>query len=158
MLQILQLHGVAPQALELSLYNAAGATPAALQALQTLRAAGLTLSLQQFGAQNLPFELLRALPLQHLGLDASIVQGLGGAVGDPLVTGIAQSAVLLARSLGAKVFAEEVSREAQVRTLQALGCFSAQGPFFGPRLEGPEATEHLRRAKPGPHKVVRTSF
>jgi diguanylate cyclase (GGDEF)-like protein/PAS domain S-box-containing protein len=150
----LERRRVAPQALELSLYGNPAPTPEARQLLRTLRAAGVYLSLQGFGGPNALLGALRELPLQGLGIDASVVQDLGSGT-DPLSASLVESAVLIGRSLRAQVFAEGLQTPAQRRVLERCGCTVAEGPLFGAALSEEAATALLgaggfgRTGRPG---------
>lgn len=146
LVRTLQLHAIDSKWLELSFYGGEPLTPAALRTLHRLRATGVHLSLQHFGGLTSSLNTLRELPLESIGIDASVVSGLGEG-GDPLSASLVQTAVLLGRTLGAGVFAQGVETDEQRRVLEALGCTQAQGPLFGEPLSAEAVTALLTSNK-----------
>lgn len=140
LVQRLQLHALAGGRLELSFYGGEALSPADLRTLQRLRAAGVHLSQQHFGGLSTSLSTLRELPLQSIGIDASVVAGLGS---DPLSASLVEATVLLGHTLGVQVFAQGVQTDEQRRLLAKLGCTQAQGPLFGEPLSAEAVTELL---------------
>jgi len=96
--------------------------------LHRVRAQGVRVLLDDFGAGYSSLRLLEALPLDALKIDATLVEHVGdGGSGDVIVGAV----VALGHALGLEVVAEGVERERQAVLLRALGCDRAQGFLHG---------------------------
>jgi diguanylate cyclase (GGDEF)-like protein len=115
--------------------------------LQTLRRAGVEVSVDDFGTGYCSLGYLARLPVDTLKIDRSFVVRMGDA-GTP--RNIVAMIVSLAHTLGLKVIAEGVEEDAQVRMLRELGCDQIQG-FYVSQPVPPEKVEHLL----GPQAEVR---
>ncbi|WP_286914665.1 MULTISPECIES: putative bifunctional diguanylate cyclase/phosphodiesterase [unclassified Pseudomonas] len=125
----LQLHGIAPQRLELEITETTILDPegTAVDHLQRLRAAGLGISLDDFGRGYAGFAHLQSLPLSKLKIDRSLIAPLSNSYDDsPIVS----STIILAKRLGLEVVAEGVETREQVVCLKLAGCDIAQGYHF----------------------------
>ncbi|WP_088289592.1 bifunctional diguanylate cyclase/phosphodiesterase [Kineosporia sp. A_224] len=92
--------------------------------LQSLRALGVHVSLDDFGTGFSSLGYLAQLPVDELKIDRRFVAGLGvRAEDDALVRAVLR----LAADLGLAVVAEGVETAEQARALAALGCRRAQG-------------------------------
>ena len=117
--------------------------------LQTLRRAGIEVSVDDFGTGYCSLSYLARLPVDTLKIDRSFVVRMRDA-GYP--RNIVAMIVSLAHTLGLKVIAEGVEEDAQVRLLRDLGCDQIQGyyvsrPLPAPEVEallGPDAERGLR--------------
>jgi diguanylate cyclase (GGDEF)-like protein/PAS domain S-box-containing protein len=96
-------------------------------ALDRLKAIGLRVSIDDFGAGYSSLSYLKRLPADVLKIDKSFVRGLGLEVED---TAIVQTIVDLAHILGMEVVAEGVEVEEQETLLKEMGCDFAQGFYF----------------------------
>ena len=94
----------------------------AVAVLDTLRATGVRLSVDDFGTGWSSLAYLRRLPVDEVKIDKSFV---GGAEGTDLV--IARSVVDLARNLGLETVAEGVEDDDTWERLAAVGCHAVQG-------------------------------
>ena len=92
--------------------------------LQTLRRAGVEVSVDDFGTGYCSLSYLARLPVDVLKIDRSFVLRMREA-GYP--RNIVAMIVSLAHTLGLKVIAEGVEDEEQVRLLRDLGCDQIQG-------------------------------
>jgi diguanylate cyclase (GGDEF)-like protein len=118
--------------------------------LQTLRRAGVEVSVDDFGTGYCSLSYLARLPVDMLKIDRSFVVRMGDA-GYP--RNIVAMIVSLAHTLGLKVIAEGVEDDEQVRLLRELGCDQIQGfyvsmPVPAQQIEGllrPDAESGLRR-------------
>ncbi len=88
---------------------------------------GVRFTLGRFGGGLLTLGLLRTLPLDGVTLD----RWFGELDTDAETMGGLQSLVLVSHSLGQMVCGGGVEREAQIATLRALNCDTAEGPLFG---------------------------
>jgi diguanylate cyclase (GGDEF)-like protein len=117
--------------------------------LQTLRRAGVEVSVDDFGTGYCSLGYLARLPVDTLKIDRSFVVRMGEA-GTP--RNIVAMIVSLAHTLGLKVIAEGVEDDAQVRMLRELGCDQIQG-FYVSQPVPPDKVELL--LGPGPEGSLR---
>jgi diguanylate cyclase (GGDEF)-like protein len=109
--------------------------------LQTLRRAGIEVSVDDFGTGYCSLSYLARLPVDTLKIDRSFVVRMRDA-GYP--RNIVAMIVSLAHTLGLKVVAEGVEEDEQVRLLKELGCDQIQGFFISAPLPAPQIGELLR--------------
>jgi diguanylate cyclase (GGDEF)-like protein len=100
---------------------------ASTRKLQTLRRAGIEVSVDDFGTGYCSLSYLARLPVDMLKIDRSFVVRMRDA-GYP--RNIVAMIVSLAHTLGLKVIAEGVEDDAQVHLLKELGCDQIQGYFI----------------------------
>jgi diguanylate cyclase (GGDEF)-like protein/PAS domain S-box-containing protein len=92
--------------------------------MQALRARGVTVALDDFGAGASSFTYLRELPADVLKIDGQFIEGLPGDA----LSGIAVRCFLdAARVTGARCVAERVETAAQLEALRDLGVDHVQG-------------------------------
>ena len=84
----------------------------------------MSVALDDFGTGFSNFRALKALPLDALKLDRSLVSDVHH---DPRDRAILSAMVAMARALGLKVIAEGVENEAQLAILLDEGCDLFQG-------------------------------
>ncbi|HEY8573025.1 putative bifunctional diguanylate cyclase/phosphodiesterase [Phenylobacterium sp.] len=96
----------------------------ALAALDRFAAAGIAVSIDDFGTGLSSLAYLKRIRGHELKIDKSIVHGVTESQRDALIV---RSTVDLAHSLGLKVTAEGVETEACFALLSAMGCDRAQG-------------------------------
>lgn len=94
------------------------------EALGELAALGVRIALDDFGTGYANFHTLKALPLDTLKLDASMVRDVDH---DPRDRAILKAIVAMGRALGLKLVAEGIEREAQLAVLTDEGCDTFQG-------------------------------
>jgi len=99
--------------------------PARVAELQEL---GAAVFIDDFGTGYSTFTYLRELDADGLKIDMSFVQSLPGSASD---AAIVETIVTLAMRLGLRVIAEGIETEAQLRSLQKLGCPLGQGFLLG---------------------------
>ncbi len=141
LLVTLQLHGIAPQRLELEITETTILDPegTAVSHLHTLRGAGLGISLDDFGRGYAGFAHLHALPLSKLKIDRSLIAPLSNSPDD---SPIVPSTIILAKRLGLEVVAEGVETREQVVCLKLAGCDIAQGYHFSRPLSPTQLLEY----------------
>jgi diguanylate cyclase (GGDEF)-like protein len=100
----------------------------AISALERLKAVGVRIAIDDFGAGASPLSRLRELPVDVLKIHESFTAGLGASPEDTAVMG---SLVELGHALGLHVVAEGVETQAQLEHLRELGCDAAQGHAIG---------------------------
>ena len=93
-------------------------------ALRELAALGVSVALDDFGTGFSNFRALKALPLNALKLDQSLVCDIEH---DPRDRAILAAMTAMARALGLKVIADGVETAGQLAILQAEGCDLFQG-------------------------------
>lgn len=98
----------------------------AVAELRVLRARGVPVAIDDFGAGYSSLARLRALPVDVLKIDRSCIVGLDEPGGRPLVEAI----VRLGSPLGCELVAEGVETPAQAQQLAEIGCILAQGDLF----------------------------
>ncbi len=96
-------------------------------ALESLKAIGVRLVLDDFGMGYSSLTYLTRLPLDALKVDRSFIDGLGT---DGRDTAITDAIIAMSRALSLEVIAEGVETQAQAEALLELGCRVAQGYYF----------------------------
>ncbi len=121
---------------------------AALANLNRLVAAGIRISIDDYGSGHSSLAYLKELPADELKIDKLFVSGMTRSNRDPLIV---RSTIDLAHALGMRVVAEGVESRATLALLRAMGCDLAQGFFISPALRLSELdrflgnADHLRR-------------
>ena len=92
------------------------------------RAAGVRVSLDDFGTGFASFQHLRQLEFDELKIDTSFVADLGV---DPAAEVLIAGFLSIGAGLGVQVIAEGIETPDQLRHLRKLGCKVAQGYLFG---------------------------
>jgi diguanylate cyclase (GGDEF)-like protein len=129
--------GLAAEFLELEITESVimHSIEAAMKTVHALKAMGVRLSIDDFGAGHAGFGYLKQFPVGRLKLDQSFVRGLPSDVDD---VAIATAVLGMAHALRLKVIAEGVETEAQVNFLRARECDQAQGYYFSQPLPAEE--------------------
>jgi len=109
--------------------------------LQTLRRAGVEVSVDDFGTGYCSLSYLARLPVDTLKIDRSFVVRMGDA-GYP--RNIVAMIVSLAHTLGLKVIAEGVEDTEQVHLLKELGCDQIQGYYASAPVPAQQIEQLLR--------------
>ncbi len=100
----------------------------ASRTVDALRARGLPICIDDFGAGAAAFRYLRAFRVDFVKVDGVYVTN---AVESERDRGFIAAMVDLARTVGAKVVAERIETEAQAKLMQELGVTFGQGYLFG---------------------------
>ena len=127
----------------------------ARRAIDSIRALGVTVALDDFGVGYSSIGYLRRFAFDKLKLDRSLIANIDR---DPHAQRLVQATVALADALDLTVTAEGVETEEEAALLRIAGCDALQGFFFGrpapaaeltallgvnARLEEPAHTLHL---------------
>lgn len=115
----------------------------ATSVLATLKRAGLSTSLDDFGAGYSSLSYLVRLPIDTLKIDRSFVRGLAAS---EKASAVIRGVVGLARSLGMKTIAEGVEHQHQADELKDAGCDSIQGYLVSRPLSAEAFVEFVRQA------------
>jgi EAL domain-containing protein (putative c-di-GMP-specific phosphodiesterase class I) len=139
---ILQVTGLEPRRLTLELTESAMLDPAvSRERLERLRALGIAVLIDDFGAGYSSLGYLKQLPVSGLKIDRTLVADIDH---DPASTAVVRSILELAGALELSVTAEGIESARQLAVLRELGCHYAQGFFVG-RPAPPNAIHHLLR-------------
>ena len=107
----------------------------------TLRSAGISLALDDFGAGYSSIAYLRELPFDRIKIDRSLTSAI-------LTSGSArhmiQATGLIAKGIGAVVTAEGVEAEEEIQILKLAGCANLQGFLFGKPQDANSITRALK--------------
>jgi diguanylate cyclase (GGDEF)-like protein len=114
---------------------------AVLGNLRQLREAGVTLSLDDFGAGYSSLERLRNIPVSRVKIDRRFV---GSMLNNDRIESLIAAIVALADELGMQTVAEGVETIEQANRLRSLGCRAAQGFLYAPAVPDSELMLVLR--------------
>ena len=116
-------------------------------ALHQLRAAGVGIAIDDFGAGYASLLYLRRYPVSMLKLDRSLVRSL---VDNPTDAALVRATVEMAHSLGVTCVAEGVENAATFDALADMGCDEAQGFYLQAPGPAPEMVlgDFTRQAVP----------
>jgi EAL domain-containing protein (putative c-di-GMP-specific phosphodiesterase class I) len=148
---VLRAHRVPPQRLVLEVTEHAVATDLdeLVRRLSALRATGVRIALDDFGAGYSSLGQLRNLPVDILKIDHSLVAELDpsrGPSAEPLVDVVTQ----LGHRLGLEVIAEGVTMPQQLSSVFAAGCRFGQGILFGRAVPAEHLEALLAATAPKP--------
>lgn len=129
LLSIMAEEGFQPERLEIEITENAliGELSVARQTLQAIRAHGIRIAIDDFGAGYSGFFHLRELTFDRLKIDRSFIENLD----DPESAKIVHTIANLGKSLGLSITAEGIETPSQVSKLLELGCEYGQGYHFG---------------------------
>jgi diguanylate cyclase (GGDEF)-like protein len=103
----------------------------ALQALQALRAMGITLSIDDFGTGYSSMTQLKGMPVHEMKIDKAFVLELASSADDRIMV---KALVDLAKNLGLQTVAEGVEDLASLAYLSQIGCTRVQGYYLSKAL------------------------
>jgi diguanylate cyclase (GGDEF)-like protein len=132
----LRRNGLSPADLKLEVTQTQmlGEDPQTLHALETLRAVGIGVAIDDFGAGYSSIGYVRRRFVDVIKIDRSLVTGLDT---DPQQRQIAAAILAVVDAFGLDAVAEGVETAAQAEQLRALGCRYGQGYHWGKPM--PEA-------------------
>lgn len=122
----LQSTGLAPRRLVLELTESVLVDDVenAVRVLDDLRALGVRLALDDFGAGYSSLRYLKRLPFDFVKLDKGLVDGIDR---DPAALALADAVLSLLSRLGLRTCAEGIETPAQLAVVESLGCELGQG-------------------------------
>jgi diguanylate cyclase (GGDEF)-like protein len=147
----LKKYALAPTRLELEILEATAAndSPGIHATLTRLRAMGISIALDDFGAGYSSLIYLTQLPANVLKLDAAFIRNL---TAQPRQQAIVERIIALAHALDFRVVAEGVEEQGQLALLAGMGCDLIQGYLIS-RPVPPDQFAALLRAN-GPHDAT----
>jgi EAL domain-containing protein (putative c-di-GMP-specific phosphodiesterase class I) len=140
-------NGLEPRLLTLEITEGAimGRSAEAVAVLAELRALGVAVSIDDFGAGYSSLARLRWFALDELKVDRSLVDGIAT---DERNRAIVQLIVDLGASFGLRVVAEGVEDEITLGVLETMGCSVAQGFLFARPMPEPRLLEWVETRLP----------
>jgi EAL domain-containing protein (putative c-di-GMP-specific phosphodiesterase class I) len=111
--------------------------------VRDLRAAGVSVTLDDFGTGHSSLGYLQTLSLDAIKLDRAFIATLDPARPSGPAAAILRAVTEMARALGLRVTAEGVEEPHQLALVRAAGCHTAQGHLFARPMEAGEATALL---------------
>jgi len=122
-----------------------------LEEISALRRDGLSIAIDDFGTGYSNIARLRAMPLDRVKLDQSLIADIETSEKARVVV---QAVIQLIKGVGAEIVAEAVENVAQADILRAMGCDTVQGfVFAGPMFEE-EYLSWTRNADRGSRSVA----
>ena len=115
-------------------------TEETIQTLRELKAMGIHLYIDDFGAGYASLRYLKSFPIDGIKLDQSLIQNLPHSSND---AAIVMAVISLAKALGLQVIAEGVESEEQADFLEEHGCDAMQGYLIAPPLPANESIQHM---------------
>jgi diguanylate cyclase (GGDEF)-like protein/PAS domain S-box-containing protein len=135
LLRVLGQHGVPPTCIEVEVTEHAFVERGrdyVARALDTIKAAGVTISLDDFGTGHSSLSHMRDFPVDLIKIDRSYTRRIAE---DEEIACLVAGVIHLACSLGLEVIAEGVETTQQFELLRAAGCHFAQGHLLGRPVE-----------------------
>jgi EAL domain-containing protein (putative c-di-GMP-specific phosphodiesterase class I) len=113
-----------------------------LTALGQLNAAGIPVSIDDFGSGYSSLSYIKQLPASEIKIDRSLITELATGAEDQVIV---QTTITMCHSLGYQVVAEGVEDETTAEILRHMGCDMIQGFLLTPPLPFDEALDWLNR-------------
>ena len=115
-----------------------------LAEIAALRRDGAWIAIDDFGTGYSNIARLRAMPLDRVKLDPSLIADIDTS---EQARNVVQAVVQLVKSVGASIVAEAVENVAQADILRAMGCETVQGFIFAHPMFEEEFLEWTRNAE-----------
>jgi diguanylate cyclase (GGDEF)-like protein/PAS domain S-box-containing protein len=144
-LERLHHHGLNGSMIEFEITEETVMVPTAetLATLRALRAAGVSLALDDFGIGYSSLNYLRTLPVTKLKIDRTFVKDLEiSPDGNPIVRAI----LGMAAAMGLSVVAEGIENAGQIERLRKYGCEFGQGYYLSAPLPAGEIPALLKKS------------
>jgi EAL domain-containing protein (putative c-di-GMP-specific phosphodiesterase class I) len=126
-------------------------SPAVLGEIAALRADGATIAIDDFGTGFSNIARLRAMPLDRVKLDPSLIADIHTSEKARIVVA---AVIQLIKGVGAEVVAEAVENIAQADILRAMGCDTVQGFIFAHPMFEDDFIAWVRNAERGVRSVA----
>ena len=110
--------------------------------LRSLRSAGVTIALDDFGEGYSSLNVLRSFPLDVVKMDRSFIEPLSDT---PAARNIVRRVIEIAQALYLEVVAEGVESPEELQILQSMGCELAQGFVIGRPLAVAPLLDYLQQ-------------
>ncbi len=117
-------------------------------ALEAVRAAGVTVTLVDFGAQTIPLQRLNQIVPDRLKIHRLFVRGV---VNDPAQMALARSLIAVAQTLKIVAIADGISSDADAQFFKWEGCDLGQGDALAPACAPADVAEFLQHGKRPSH-------
>ncbi len=156
-MSLIEVHGADPRTLEVEITETAilDAEEQVKKNMAALRARGVKMALDDFGAGYSSLGHLRRYPFDKLKIDREFVTDCTGDVQSATVV---HAVVSIGRALGMEVIAEGVETESQRQFLKVAGVHAMQGYLFGRPMTaaalGALLAEHKAEAEKARLKMV----
>jgi len=121
---VLRKHDLAADLLTIEITESSAMSPLAIDGLEPLHRAGVTLSIDDFGTGYSSLAYLKRLPVAQIKIDKSFIMDLSHDEDD---AAIVRPTIALGHNLGLEVVAEGVEDEEALRMLATYGCDFIQG-------------------------------
>ena len=133
-------HGLSPSSIELELTETAAMEDSALtlELFSSLREAGFSLAIDDFGSGYSSLSYLKNLPFSKLKIDREFVSYVDQSSAS---RAICKALLELASGLGISAIAEGVERREEVDALARMGCTSFQGYYFAKPMDAASFAE-----------------
>jgi diguanylate cyclase (GGDEF)-like protein len=115
-------------------------TEETIQTLREIKAMGVHLYIDDFGAGYASLRYLKSFPVDGIKLDQSLIQHLPHSPND---AAIVIAVISLAKALGLQIIAEGVETQEQADFLEEHGCDAMQGYWVAPPLPANESAQHM---------------
>ena len=125
-----------------------------LAEIAALRADGATIAIDDFGTGYSNIARLRAMPLDRVKLDPSLIADIHTS---EKARTVVQAVIQLIKGVGAEIVAEAVENIAQADILRAMGCETVQGFIFAHPMFEDDFVAWIRNAERGGHTAARDS-
>ncbi|MCY7339733.1 MAG: EAL domain-containing protein [Sphingomonas bacterium] len=119
---------------------------AVLKEIAALRDDGATIAIDDFGTGYSNIARLRAMPLDRVKLDPSLIADIHESEQARVVV---QAVIQLVKGVGAEIVAEAVEHVAQADILRAMGCDTVQGFIFAHPMYEDDYLAWVRNAEAG---------
>jgi diguanylate cyclase (GGDEF)-like protein len=147
--ECLERSGLAPHRLQIEVTESAIVQESARLALLALSELGVRVAVDDFGTGYSSFASLRALPVDRLKIDRSLVGALLDDPGDRSRM-LMRAVIDMARALELESLAEGVETQAQWTALHSLGCDAFQGFLASEPLAAESVSAYLAARRPAP--------
>ena len=122
-----------------------------LAEIAALRADGVTIAIDDFGTGYSNISRLRAMPLDRVKLDPSLIADIDTS---EKARTVVQAVIQLIKGVGAEIVAEAVENVAQADILRAMGCGTVQGFIFAHPMFEDDYVAWVRNAERGSRSVA----